>query len=155
MKSGFILFKKFQINYFLKDETYYIAVKPICTAFGIDFSAQLKKLKNDPKFASGVASLAIPGADKKVQEMTCLPTEYLFGWLFTIDSRLVKEEVKAHVLEYQLECVKVLNDYFIVRFQKEVQLLEQVETYKTGIKTAMVQIEKLRKARHSNAPELF
>jgi hypothetical protein len=52
------------------------------------------------------------GADGKNREMTVLPLRFVFGWVFTIDSNLGKEESRPIVLQYQLECYNALYDHF-------------------------------------------
>lgn len=52
------------------------------------------------------------GADGKNYEMVCLPLEYVYGWLFTIDANLVVEANRENVKRYQLECDDVLYEHF-------------------------------------------
>lgn len=89
-----------------------VAIKPICDAIGIDFSSQLQKIKSDPILGSTVGMITTVGADEKSREMQTIPFKYVFGWLFQIDSRKVKEEARETVLRYQLECYEVLYNYF-------------------------------------------
>ncbi len=90
-----------------------IAVKPICEALGVDSSSQLQKLKTDPMLKSTVVLSTTVGADGKDREMTTIPFKYVFGWLFRIDSRNVKEEAREAVLRYQKECYDVLYEHFV------------------------------------------
>lgn len=89
-----------------------VPVKPICEALGIDYPSQFSKLKTDPILMSTVVLSPMVGADGKDREMFCLPLKYVFGWLFRIDSRNVKEESRDSVLQYQRMCYDVLYDYF-------------------------------------------
>lgn len=89
-----------------------VAVKPICEALGIDFSAQLQKLKSDPILSSTMGLSTTVGADEKQREMVTIPFKYVFGWLFRIDSRNVKPEAKEAVERYQLECYDALYNHF-------------------------------------------
>ena len=52
------------------------------------------------------------GADKKQREMATIPFKFVFGWLFKIDARNIKEQARNNLLKYQLECYNVLYDYF-------------------------------------------
>ncbi len=89
-----------------------VAVKPICEAIGIAFEPQFTKLKNDPILSSTVMLSVTVGADGKEREMQTIPFMYVFGWLFSIDSRNVKEEARENVLKYQVECYKALYFHF-------------------------------------------
>jgi hypothetical protein len=91
-----------------------VAIKPLCDAIGIDFSSQLQKIKNDPILGSTVGMITTVGADEKSREMQTIPFKYVFGWLFQIDSRKVKEEAREMVLKYQNECYDVLYNHFTV-----------------------------------------
>ena len=81
-----------------------IPIRPICDALGIDEDVQNRKLKEDD-FLSSVATLSVAtGADGKQYEMVCLPYEFIFGWLFTINPKNVKEEAREVVSKYRIEC---------------------------------------------------
>jgi hypothetical protein len=89
-----------------------IAVKPICDAIGIASNGQIEKIKVDPLLASTYKTVLSVGADGKDREMFSIPFKYVFGWLFRIDSRNVKEEARAAVEKYQAECYDALYDHF-------------------------------------------
>lgn len=85
-----------------------VAVKPICEALGIAFEPQFTRLKSDPILSSTVTTSITVGADGKQREMVTIPFKFVFGWLFRIDSRNVKEESRAAVEKYQLHCYNAL-----------------------------------------------
>jgi hypothetical protein len=89
-----------------------VAVKPICEALGISHKPQIERLKEDPILSSVVTLSMTTGSDGKRYEMTCIPLRYVFGWIFRIDSRNVKEEAREVVERYQLECYNALYNYF-------------------------------------------
>ena len=89
-----------------------IPIKPICDALGIDYPTQFTRLKSDPILASTVGLSPMVAADGKSREMASIPFKYVFGWLFQIDSRNVKEEAREAVLRYQVECYDVLYNHF-------------------------------------------
>ena len=102
-----------------------VPVKPICEALGVDFEPQRKKL-NEDEFLSSVTSLkAATGSDGKQYEMVCIPLKYVFGWLFTINPKNVKEEAREAVARYRAKCYDVLYDYFSKKsdFLEEKQLM--------------------------------
>lgn len=102
-----------------------VPVKPICEALNIDYSTQLQRLKEDPILSSTMGLSPIVASDGKTREMQCLPVKYVFGWLFRIDSRNVKEEAQEALLKYQMQCYDVLYDYFTayMRYVKDRQVI--------------------------------
>jgi hypothetical protein len=136
-----------------------VAIKPICQILGIDEDAQRRKLKEDPILSSVAVLSTATGADGKQYEMVTIPFKYVFGWLFRIDSRNVKDEAKESVLKYQLACYDVLYHHFtlytefVEHKQKAIDSqLEICESARYGFKNAKnileganTQLNKLRK----------
>ncbi len=90
----------------------YVPVRPICDALGIDSYAQIRRIQRDEILAPTAATMAAVGADEKSREMVAIPLRYVFGWLFTIETNLVKEEVRPAVIAYKKECYDALYDHF-------------------------------------------
>lgn len=65
--------------------------------------------------------------------MICIPIEFIFGWLFTINAANVKEESRDIVLKYQMECYQALYQYFtepqIFLQQKQVIMEDKINKY--------------------------
>lgn len=95
-----------------QDGIHYTAVKPICENIGLDWNGQFQRIKRDDVLNSVMCVIHITGADNKKYEMTCLPIEFLNGWLFGVDAKRVKPEVKAPLIQYKMQCYKVLHDYW-------------------------------------------
>jgi len=89
-----------------------VPIKPICDALDIDMESQRKRINEDPILSSTTVLSTAVAADGKNREMQCLPLKYVFGWLFRIDSRNVKEEARETVINYQMACYDLLYDYF-------------------------------------------
>lgn len=89
-----------------------IAVKPICDALGVSHKSQIERLREDPILKSVVMLSMTTGSDGKQYEMLTIPLRYVFGWLFRIDSRNVKDEARENVERYQLECYDALFNHF-------------------------------------------
>jgi hypothetical protein len=96
----------------IEDGEQRVAVRPICDALGIAYEPQFTRLKTDPILGSTVTLNVMVGADQKEREMVTIPFKYVFGWLFRIDSRNVKEEARESVLRYQMECYDALYNHF-------------------------------------------
>ena len=91
-----------------KDGIKYVAVKPICENLGLDWSSQRTKIKDNHILGSVMVIITTTGSDNKNYEMSCLPIDYINGWLFTINPNKVSEEIRPVVLYYQRECYKAL-----------------------------------------------
>lgn len=91
-----------------------IPIKPICEALGVDYKAQFDKIKEDEDLSSTMVLNTIVASDGKNREMSCLPLEFIFGWLFTINPRNVKPEVQGAVRAYRMECYRALYRHFTV-----------------------------------------
>ena len=120
-----------------------VAIKPICEALGVSHQKQIERLKSDPILGSTVTLRVTVGADKKEREMMTIPFKYVFGWLFRIDSRNVKEESREMVLKYQLMCYDALYHHFtsyadfVEQKQSAIETqLSIVDNAKTGFKSA-------------------
>jgi hypothetical protein len=95
----------------LADGTILVPVRPICTALGLNWPAQSRRLLRDPVLARarGVAIMATPTGP---QEQVCLPLKVLPGWLFGLKATRVRAELRAKIERYQAECYEVLWNAF-------------------------------------------
>lgn len=115
-----------------------VPIKPICEALGIDEDAQRRKLQEDEFLNSTTVLSTVVAADGKQREMVCLPLEFVFGWLFTINPKNVKEEAREAVSKYRIECYRALYKHFSAQaeFLNEKQaLLEQQLEYVEMVKS--------------------
>lgn len=106
-----------------KSENQLIPIKPICTVLGIDVDGQRKRIERDEILSSVAVMTTATGSDGKQYEMMCLPIEFVFGWLFSIDTSRVNEDAKEAVISYKRECYHALFQYFTApqTFLKEKQ----------------------------------
>lgn len=96
------------INYSIHDGEYYVAIKPICQALGIDHSVQIKKLKEHPLLSSPLSKKSSAGSDGKQYKMTSLPLKYVFGWLMTINPANIAEKSRDALIAHQRESIDSL-----------------------------------------------
>lgn len=89
-----------------------VPIKPLCEVLGINYASQYTKLKEDEDLCSVVVLSPTTGADGKTYEMACIPFEFVFGWLFTINPKNVKLEAQETVRRYRMECYHALYKYF-------------------------------------------
>lgn len=97
---------------FTRNQTHYVAMKPIVENIGLDWVSQHKKIQRNDILKSGMVMMTIPATDGKTYETACLPLDYLNGWLFGVDAKRVKPEIRERLLTYQRECFRVLNNHF-------------------------------------------
>ena len=94
------------INLLAKDGQYWIAIKPICEALGVDYIAQYKAIQKDQILGGVLSKQTMHDAQNRLQEMVALPEKYVYGWLFSVNS-------KSDVFQqYKRKCYDVLYDYF-------------------------------------------
>ncbi|MCP4744522.1 MAG: hypothetical protein GY874_00020, partial [Desulfobacteraceae bacterium] len=95
------------------DEEILVAMKPIVEAMGIQWEAQFKLIKRDAVLNSTISIMEIVGKDGKTRQMTCLPIQYLNGWLFKINAARYKDPIRRElIIKYQKECYQALHDYW-------------------------------------------
>ena len=115
-----------------------VAVKPVCEILGVAYQSQQAKLKEHPIYSSVITLSVTTGADGKTYQMLCIPLQFFPGWLFSINPDNVKEEAREQLIKYQLECNKVLFDYFFGRAEfaqkKEQEFSRQMEIVTTAKK---------------------
>jgi len=145
-----------------------IPIKPICEALGIASQKQIEKIKEDD-ILSSVATLGVStGADGKQYEMFCLPLQYIFGWLFTINPKNVNESSREAVIKYRRECYDILYKHFFGNLRRQIeintqeislleeinQLNEQKNELTNNLRQKKFKLDKIREARLKHDPEL-
>lgn len=99
--------------------TYWIAIKPICEALGIEYTRIFKNVKADPILgpALAVQPMQVPG--DQVRNLACLPEKLIYGWIFSIRSE------SKELLEYKKLCYDVLYEYFHGTITRRKKLFEE------------------------------
>ncbi|MDO9778398.1 phage antirepressor N-terminal domain-containing protein [Glaesserella parasuis] len=97
---------------FEQNGTRYTAMKPICENIGLAWEPQLLRIKRDDILSSTMIITIIVAEDGKNREMVCLSIEYLNGWLFGIDVKRCKPEIRETLIKYKKECYQALHDYW-------------------------------------------
>ena len=152
-----------------QDGEVYVPIKPICSALGIQFSAQRMKLSEDEFLASTVSIIDTVAEDGKDREMYSLPLKYVYGWLATINPGKVAPEAKEAVMNYRKECYDVLYEHFsgglrrqVETNEAEIALLREINAAiseekeaKSWRKDAEDRLAKLRAERLNPQPKLF
>lgn len=126
----------------------YTAMRPIVENMGLDWKAQLVKIKQ--RFSSVVGEITTTGKDGKQYQMLCLPLKKLFGWLMTISPNKVKPELRDTIIMYQNECDDVLWDYWINGKATNPRTTKQEREPLTGAVNLLV-----AKTKHLNYSEAY
>jgi hypothetical protein len=90
----------------------FIPIKPICDQLGVTWPSQLNRIRRDPVLSRKIKGVFITNTPGGRQEMSCLPLDYLNGWLFGINAARVNEDVRDRLIRYQDECYKALAEAF-------------------------------------------
>lgn len=104
--SKFLEFNGKTLVFLAVDGQYWIALKPICEAIGVNWARQHTNLLADPILGQLYAEQHMVGADNKVRKMVSLPEKWVYGWLIGIQS------ASPELNQYKKLCYEVLNDYF-------------------------------------------
>ncbi|MCP5094323.1 MAG: hypothetical protein GY943_02090, partial [Chloroflexi bacterium] len=113
----------------------FVPIRPICDFLGIDWSSQRRRITNDPVLSMRTRSVAVTATEAGgKREMTCLPIDYLNGWLFGVSANRIKDEnIRQRLIRYQDECYRVLSQAF----------RDEAETAVSPNITALVQVREM------------
>lgn len=90
-----------------------VAMKPIVEAIGLQWEAQLKRIKRHSVLATCMSMMDIQmSGDDQRRELACLPLDMLNGWLFGVDASRVRPEIRDTLIQYQRECFAALSAYW-------------------------------------------
>jgi hypothetical protein len=130
-----------------------VAIKPICDALGIDIDSQRQKLQKDEILSSVTVLSTATGSDGKTYQMVTIPFKFVFGWLFTINPKNVREEARETVTRYKLACYEALYNHFAAQNefleerQKAIDVhLERVNKIRSDFNHAKAELKKASEA---------
>lgn len=141
MKTEIIEFNQKEIYCPIDNGQIYVAIRTVCDALGVDANGQKQRLKRDEMWSQLRVLVHATGRDEKRYEMVCLPLQFVFGWIMTIDTNLVKDQAKKQLIAYKIECCQVLYHHFW-HGRKAAQKKEQ---YLTGIQHEIETLKKEKK----------
>lgn len=119
--SKVVKFNNQQLPVFLHQDKPYVAMKPICENIGLQWEAQLRRIKRNHVLSKGMSIMDIP-SNGGIQQYVCLPLGLLNGWLMGVDISKVKSEIKDTLMKYQLECYDVLYKHFMPKPPKQIDM---------------------------------
>lgn len=127
----FLDFNGKKVYFLAADGHWWIAIKPICDALGVNYERQREQLTKELKGLQLPPSRGVvePGqlfreqgmlaADGKTRKMLCLPEFFIYGWLFKLRGKT--PEFKA----YQQKCYEVLYNHFRGMLTLRMELLQE------------------------------
>lgn len=155
MKTEIILFEKNELVTVSDDnETIYVAIKPICDAIGLHADSAVRGIKNHPVLGAWHTVQHVMTDKNRAYPHSCLPIEYVNGWLFSIDINKVKPEAQELLIMYQRECYKVLYEHFygaikIIKqnINRRFQIVKEIKEVNRQINVLMKKHKDLEKER--------
>lgn len=130
----------------------YVPIRPICTAIGVDYSAQRKGIYDDPILGPTVATVATVAEDNKEREMGSIPVKFVYGWIFAINTSLVNETAREKVIDYKLKCYEALYDYFVGSAKRQAEVNEEEKLALQNLEKA-IHVERMAKDARKVAEE--
>lgn len=127
----------------------FIPVKPVCQAIGVDHDAQRQRIKRHRKLSSVAVTITATGTDGKSYEMIALPLEYVYGWVFSIDTSMVSESALPSVEKYQDECYETLYRHFAGSLRRRVEENEAEIAALKAVNDAILQVKEAKAARRA------
>lgn len=90
-----------------------VAMRPICEGIGLDWKAQLDRIKRDEVLSTSVVMMTtqLPG-DSQTRSVACLPLDMLNGWLFGVEVRRCRQAIRPALIRYKSECYAALAAYW-------------------------------------------
>ncbi|MCO5190983.1 MAG: ORF6C domain-containing protein [Anaerolineae bacterium] len=95
----------------------YVPIRQICDLLGVSYQGQIRRINDDPVLSQKVKGVNVtftPSGSRGggMQIANCLSLNYLNGWLFSINAKRVKPEVRDRLIVYQEKCYQVLAEAF-------------------------------------------
>lgn len=145
----FLEFNGKKIIFLSVDGTYWIAIRPICEALGIQASRSYKNIKKDPILGSAwsVQTMQVSkNGTFQGRNMTCLPEKYIYGWIFSLRSE------STELTEYKRTCYDLLYNHFHGTITNRKELLierstvdERISSLKSEMKEQDEKFKELQK----------
>lgn len=135
--SNFLQFNNTNVLFTSIEGVTYVAVKPICQALNVDYSAQLLRVKNDSLLGPEYVVHHIQAGNLQGRKYTCIPEKYVYGWIFSINSD------SKELLEFKKECYDLLYNHFHGVIGKRKELL-------IGVAETQIKIDTLKKDLQNN-----
>lgn len=115
----FLEFNGKSITFLAINGVYWVAIKPICEALGVNYNRQWQNIKEEKILGGAYAKQHMHDASGRLQPMVSLPEFYVYGWIFSIQSE--SEDLQ----EYKWKCYELLYNYFHGTITERQSILKQ------------------------------
>lgn len=133
--------------YFLSvNGVWYIAIKPICEALGINYNRQFKNIKKDKILGPALAVQPMQVGTDQLRGYASLPEFYVYGWIFSIQSE------NEELTRFKWKCYELLYNYFHGTLTERTDLLK-VKT-KAELEIEILEIELSKNETYKKIQEL-
>lgn len=139
----FLEFNSKKIFFLNADGVYWIALKPILEALNLDERRYLKKTRRDHFFSTCLDNMSMQvekNGNKQVRKVTCLPEQYIYGWICSLNSD------DEGLTEYKKTCYNLLYKHFHGTITNRKELLQE----RKQIDTEIHKIKKVLKEEDKN-----
>ena len=118
---NFIEFNGKKIHFIKKNGIYWIVIKSVCEAINVNYEHQRKRINDDPILGPAPSNETVQvDGDNQKRQYFCLPEEYVYGWIFSIQSN------SEELLTYKKECYHVLYNHFHGIITKQTELYSEI-----------------------------
>ena len=93
----------------------YVGVNWVCDGLGLDARRQKEKVQKHEVFSKGVSPLPLPSNGGE-QDTLVIELDFLPLWLSNINPKLVGNEVKEKLIQYQLKAKDILAKAFLPQY---------------------------------------
>lgn len=131
-------------------ENDFIAIKPCCEIFDIDYKNQAERIRNDFLMGQLVGKNHLTGADGKQYQMLSLPKSGFLRWVYTLNPNSIAEIHRQKFIQF----VTLIHEYLFgdlnpAKLAKEKQerlaeLKESIETTRIEINMGQKNVKELR-----------
>ena len=118
MKAEVLSIQGTEVVAFQRDKQVFVFVRPICSALGLDFEWQSKKIKSDPVLSEFLSEEYLMDKTGRQQMSLVLPMHLIHGWLFSIEADRVDVKARESLIAFQRECYQVLFDHFYGKYHE-------------------------------------
>lgn len=88
-----------------------VAMRPVCEGIGLAWNGQLERIKRDEVLSEGMRVIRTPSTGGE-QATVCIPLDMLNGWLFGIEVKRCRKEIRPALVQYKRECYAALAAYW-------------------------------------------
>lgn len=118
----------------------YVAMRSIVENIGLDWASQYRRINNNEVLSASVVMMTTKQKSGVKRELLCLPLGMLNGWLFGIEIKRCKPEIRDVLRLYQTECFDVLYKHFMPTHEKHYPTVKESNKVPTDSRRWFVEV---------------